>query len=462
MTDLKTPADEFALIIAPEGRTQMSLVRHLMLLFNYRYGLDLVMANSFFEGFSAVKGHEDRLVCAAAILDHKTDSRTSISAINLKGKLPLFLVIPEPFKAHYEELCHRLDDVWYITWEEDLAAKTAGRSSAEVIPGRSARLQRTVERAFSKHDIGELFSEEVLALPFEEAQERVAHRIRNVKALPTLPEVVMRIMAMAEEPDGTVEDLEVVITSDPAIVHKLLQVINSPLFAGSGHKGGWSMHDAIVRIGRDQVGAIAQQISLMNSLVKPEDSLFDLRRFWEHSVACAVIADLLYREKMVRLQSDLQFNDYWIGALLHDAGKLILGFFFWDHFQDLITHMDTEGCTFREAEKATGDVANHELLARLLLMKSGVGEQLVEAVGTHHTVGATPSDLVCLLHLADELSKELGFGYLEEEPRLYAAEVLRKLGLETSDVVGLRDRLSNDLPDQIRVVVDRCTSTVEK
>ncbi len=450
MTDLKTPADEFALIVAPEGRTQMSLVRHLILLFNYRYGLDLVMTNSFFEGFSAVKGHEDRLVCVAAILDHKTDSRTSISALNLKGKLPLFLVIPEPFKAHYEELCHLLDDVWYITWEEALAAKTAGS------------LQWTVVRAFSEHDIGELFSEEVLALPFEEAQKRVAHRIRNVKTLPTLPEVVMRIMAMAEEPDGTVEDLEVVITSDPAIVHKLLQVINSPLFAGSGHKGGWSMHDAIVRIGRDQVGAIAQQISLMNSLVKPEDSFFDLRRFWEHSVACAVIADLLYREKMVRLQSDLQFNDYWIGALLHDAGKLVLGFFFWDHFQDLITHMDTEGCTFREAEKATGDVANHELLARLLLMKSDVGEQLVEAVGTHHTVGATPSDLVCLLHLADELSKELGFGYLEEEPRLYAAEVLRKLGLETSDVVGLRDRLSNDLPDQIRVVVDRCRSTVEK
>ena len=435
MTDLKTPADEFALIVAPEGRTQMSLVRHLILLFNYRYGLDLVMTNSFFEGFSAVKGHEDRLVCVAAILDHKTDSRTSISALNLKGKLPLFLVIPEPFKAHYEELCHLLDDVWYITWEEALAAKTAGS------------LQWTVVRAFSEHDIGELFSEEVLALPFEEAQKRVAHRIRNVKTLPTLPEVVMRIMAMAEEP---VEDLEVVITSDPAIVHKLLQVINSPLFAGSGHKGGWSMHDAIVRIGRDQVGAIAQQISVMNSLVKPEDSLFDLRRFWEHSVACAVIADLLYREKMVRLQSDLQFNDYWIGALLHDAGKLVLGFFFWDHFQDLITHMDAEGCTFREAEKATGDVANHELLARLLLMKSDVGEQLVEAVGTHHTVGATPSDLVCLLHLADELSKELGFSYLEEEPRLYAAEVLRKLGLETSDVVGLRDRLSNDLPDQIR------------
>jgi HD-like signal output (HDOD) protein len=449
MAESKTPEDQFALIVAPEGRTQLTLVRHLMLLFNYRYGLDLVMASSFYEGFSAVKKHAGQLICAAAILDRETDSRTSLSALNLEGRLPLFVVIPELFMGQYEELCRRMDDVWFVTWEEALAAHTPGS------------LRQTVERVFAQRSIGELFSKEVRALPFAEAKALVAHRIRNVKTLPTLPEVALRIMAMAEEPEGTVEDLEVVITSDPAIVHKLLQVINSPLFAGSGHKGGWSMHDAIVRLGRDQVGAIAQQINLMNSLVKPEDSLFDLRRFWEHSVACAVIADFLYREKLLRLRSDLQFNDYWIGALLHDVGKLILGFFFWEHFQDLITHMDAEGCTFREAERATGDVADHELLGRLLLMKSNVGKQLVEAVGTHHTVGAAPSDLVCVLHLADELSKELGFGYLEEEPRLYAAEVLGKLALETSDVIDLRDRLSRDLPDRIRALVDRCTTAPE-
>ena len=37
--------------------------------------------------------------------------------------------------------------------------------------------------------------------------------------------------------------------------------------------------------------AIAQQIKLINSLVKPENSPFNLRRFWVHSVGCAVIAD---------------------------------------------------------------------------------------------------------------------------------------------------------------------------
>ena len=35
---------------------------------------------------------------------------------------------------------------------------------------------------------------------------------------------------------------------------------------------------------------------------------------------------------------------------------------------------------------------------RLLLLKSKVGEQLVEAVGSHHTTGSSPPDLTCVLH----------------------------------------------------------------
>lgn len=446
MADQTASAEQYALIVAPEGKTQKSLVRHLMLMLNYRYGLDLIVASSFYEGFSAAQRHENRLICSAAILDRKTDSRTSLSALNFDGKLPLFLVVPEHTRVQHEELCHRLDDVWFVTWEEAMAS--TGKGS----------LQRIVEHVFSQRGIGELFSAEVLALPFEQMQDRVAHRLRNVKTLPTLPEVAMRIMAMVDAPDSSVDDLEAVLAADPAIVHKLLQVVNSPLFAGSGHKGDWSLHDAIVRLGLQQVSAIAQQVKLMNSLVKPQESLFDLRRFWEHSVACAVIADRLHKGNLLQISPDLPFNDYWIGALLHDAGKLVLGFFFWEHFEELIAHMGANNGTFREAERATGDVANHEFIGRLLLMKSSVGEALVEAVATHHSAGAEPSDLVCLIHLANQLSKELGFGYLEDEPRLYATEVLRKLGLETADVVALRERLDSDLPEQIRALVDRCTS----
>ena len=55
------------------------------------------------------------------------------------------------------------------------------------------------------------------------------------------------------------------------------------------------MHDIIMRLGLKKVGVIAQQIILMNSLVKIKETSFDLRRFWEHSVGCALIDDAASR-----------------------------------------------------------------------------------------------------------------------------------------------------------------------
>ena len=66
----------------------------------------------------------------------------------------------------------------------------------------------------------------------------------------------------------------------------------------------------------------------MNSLVKPQESPFDLERYWMLSVSCALIADRPYREGTVKFARETPFNDYWIGSLLHDIGKLVLGFFF--------------------------------------------------------------------------------------------------------------------------------------
>lgn len=315
-----------------------------------------------------------------------------------------------------------------------------------------------IETAFAEHGIGELF-ENLENASHQEAQQRVARRLQNLNTLPTLPEVALRILAMVDDPQVTVEDLENVLINDPAIVHKLLRVVNSPVFAGSGHQGGWTLQEAIVRLGRRKVGAIAHQIKLMNSLVRPEDSLFDLHRFWEHSVGCALIADRLYTQKLVPLPQAIAFNDYWIGGLLHDIGKLVMGFFFWHHFELVLSRMASEDISFREAEKGFGDAANHEYLGRLLLLTSSVGENLVEAVGTHHTTGNAPGSLVCLIHLANNISKDLGLGYLREERTEYSESVLKALDLTEEDVAELKEALGPAVAREIEEIVERCVQT---
>lgn len=53
-------------------------------------------------------------------------------------------------------------------------------------------------------------------------QKRVEKQLRNLHTLPTLPEVVLRIMEVISDANSTPEQLEEVLRSDPAIVHKLL------------------------------------------------------------------------------------------------------------------------------------------------------------------------------------------------------------------------------------------------
>jgi len=166
------------------------------------------------------------------------------------------------------------------------------------------------QRPFAKNKINELFAD-VDHISHQNLQARIKHRLGSVKVQPNLPEIALHIMAMIDEPAAKVGELEEPIHNDPAIAHRLLQVVSTPLFAGSGQRaGGWTVQHAILRLEWKTVGVIAQQIMLVNSLVRPQNSAFDLRRYWEHSVGCAPIADRLVNENLIALPSPVNFNGY--------------------------------------------------------------------------------------------------------------------------------------------------------
>ena len=56
-------------------------------------------------------------------------------------------------------------------------------------------------------------------------QQRIERRLKSMSTLPTLPEVAMRVMRLVDDPESSVEDLEDILVTDPAIVHRLLGVI---------------------------------------------------------------------------------------------------------------------------------------------------------------------------------------------------------------------------------------------
>ena len=430
------------MIVRQTGKPQQVLARFLNMILSYQYGLGALTVPDLDRGASLLlkKGHGIR--CVYIIQNQECEDRDVLAALGKQGKIPIFLILPQACLGDQLEICSGLDNIYYCAWQQAFGQATDS-------------LQHITSVGLGENGIGDLLRD-IDKIPYSVIQQQVEQRLKSINTLPTLPEIVMRIMRMVNDPKTTTAELEQVLRTDPAIVMKLMQVVRSPVFAGAVQRDNWTLTDVIVRLGLKKVGAIAQQIKLVNSLVRPESSEFDLRRFWEHSVGCAIVADKLYSKKMLTLKNPVEFNDYWVGSLLHDAGKLVLGFFFWDWFSRLVDQVPKNEGSFRKAENRLGNSANHERLGQLLMMNANLGKEIAEVVGQHHNPGKDPGNLACLLHMANNLCKDLGLGYLPNEKGRYSKSVLKALNMELSDIKALRESLAEETVDEIKNAVEQC------
>ena len=425
---------EYAIVSRGDSRPQTLLYSYVSLLFNFNYGLQIVEVDDFKGAMTAIEEHGEDVKCTVLIENRVLPPDIGISGFNMNGLFPLFCVVPASVAKDYEAKCHRIEKANVCTWEESF-----GKGGSF--------LRELIESVLALDGIDNPFEEE---MSHEELQQRVEERMADLDALPTMPGSIQRILRLVSNRDAKMEELEAAVQADPAIVHKIQQAVNSPAFAGSAAKQQLSVKDAIVRLGMREVGALAMQVKLVSGFVTEGKSLFDFRRFWGHSVGCALAADRLYKKKLLPLSDPVEFLDYWIGALLHDVGKLVLGIFFWDHFSDVMGETVMEGLSFREAEKRRGDIADHERIGQLLLLKAGMNQQITDWVKTHDSIEGSPTALQCLLHVANNISKEIGFGYPPEQEVTYNPAVLNALSMSKEELDGIREQIEDSLMNDVK------------
>ena len=442
MTTDPAASAEYGLLVLQQGKPQQVLAKFLNLMLNYQYGLSIVVAPDLNKASELLTQHGERIRCVCVIQDAEISSAVALKALSMQDKAPLFLILPTKKLGLQRMAASGLEQINFCAWKQ---AFSHGATS----------LQSSVGSVLEAGGIGNLLKD-VDNLPYDQIRTQVERRLRNIHTLPTMPEIVMRIMRMVNDPKTTPDELDRVLCTDPAIVMKLLQVMRSPVFTGTGGRTTkWTLKEIITRLGVKKVGAIAQQVKMINGLVRPEDSDFELQRFWEHSVATAIITDFLCTQKKVRLSGALEFSDYWIGALLHDIGKLVLGFFFWDWTARILGHSRDKSVSFRQSEVDMGDVAGHQRLGQLLLINADMGEEAVGVVGHHHDLDET-TDLECVVHLADNLAKAVGLGFLPGEDPEFDDQVMAKLGVNADALEVIKEELEQSTVEEIRTVVAQC------
>lgn len=236
----------------------------------------------------------------------------------------------------------------------------------------------------------------------------VTAALREISHIATLPEVTLRIIHLVEDPDSTAQDLNRVISNDPALGARILKVVNSAFYGLPGQIG--SINRAIVLLGLNAVKNIAIAASLAKLFrggrICPN---FDAHDLWTHAIATATSTRLLADKIGLGLP-----DEAFLAGLIHNLGIMVEIQAKRPKFVEAVELMEQNpGMTLREAEMKTLG-ANHEHFGAGLCKLWKFPTSFAYVTGFHHHPWDLPDKnrtLCSLVHIADVIVYQQKIGY---------------------------------------------------
>ena len=229
--------------------------------------------------------------------------------------------------------------------------------------------------------------------------------IRRVDRLPTLPIIYTKLTRLLQAPNTTVQMVGNIIAEDQAIAVKVLRLVNSA-FYGLPHKIG-SLKHAIVLLGLNQVKNLVLATSTLQMFQEFKSAqAFDMKKFWEHSVGCAIAAKVLAETAHMANPDDI-----FSGGLLHDVGKLIHAIYLDEAFTNVINDVQENEVPMIESEKKILGY-DHSYTGRELAARWSLSQGTIEMIAHHHLSdgSARMTKEIAAVHIGDIICIALGLG----------------------------------------------------
>lgn len=264
--------------------------------------------------------------------------------------------------------------------------------------------------------------------PDPDLHDRVRRIAGKIQGLPTLPAMLNTINRMVMNPRTTAREVAQIISTDPSLTAKVLQVVNSP-FYGFPHRITTITH-AIVILGFNTIKSILLSSTIFDLFRRDSDSGgFDRAAFWKHSIACGAAAKVLGR----RL-GYAALEEIFIAGLLHDIGKIVLDQFLHESFTGALDLARRKEMLLLDAEQELLGVT-HADVGGWLFETWSLSRGLVETTRCHHNTDLAQDHarLAGIVHTADILARAIRYGNGGDAkiPPL-REDVWTSLGLETS------------------------------
>lgn len=199
----------------------------------------------------------------------------------------------------------------------------------------------------------------------------------DIDQLQMISTVALKLLELTQEENTYSSDLSEIIQTEPTLVAKVLQVVNSAAFSLANNIQ--SIHHALSMIGFAEIRQIAIEQLLFNQLVNQGvQKSFDQLFFWQHClfVACLskqIAIDLGYPKPEI----------IYTAGLLHDIGKLV----FENHgkvaYSDFLSSTDRSDSPTDQNERVFFGLT-HTDIGHLLCMKWNLPTIVTAVVAFHH------------------------------------------------------------------------------
>ena len=312
--------------------------------------------------------------------------------------------------------------------QKRMAATTAVKEDA----GKTA-LHVAAPRITTKH--------KAVKEPVRSGGKRVDLRqaINNLDALPAMPVIAQKLLALKLDTDEGERMLLVLIEQDPQISARILGLANSAMVGAV--RPIKSVRDAAILLGLKRVQSVAAGIAIISLMAKAPAGEFNMRDLWLHSFRVAFAMQGIARVMSAKIRP--QDNQIFLVGMLHDIGYLALAFLDPTLSDKLHNHLAAEpDRPSLEIEREILEICHDELGAELA-RHWNLPDEIIAVLRYHHNPDAPGAEagqpLARMINIAEKLLPPLGI----------IEHVAPEIGDEEWEALGIDPSRTEEVEEQV-------------
>lgn len=270
-------------------------------------------------------------------------------------------------------------------------------------------------------------------------QSNISFMLDKLGNLPTMPVAAQAVVDSFGDPDLGVDELAEKISLDEGMSARVLRISNSSFYGLSRRVA--SIHDAVVVLGFSSVRSLAMAVGLLHLFPQAGKGQFEHQAFWQHSLQVAAAARGL--AGCCRLEAETAFT----AGLLYDVGQMVLDTCLHQEFDVVLKRYHEEaGDLYALEQEMLG--FDHAQVGAEVARRWNFPPVIQQVIQSHHIARmGVDEPLVCVVHLADLLVREMGAGASDDD-------MLARLPLALCPVAEPEEKIRIRLPEIRRMVIE--------